>query len=159
MKSSKSSLFLMELIISILFFSIASAVCIQLFAKAHLLDLKTNRQNQTVIWTQNLASLWQTSGGELSDVYKRLQEDNQASDASILLTNTGNTLRLFFDNDFSLTDASSDSYYTIELCSLGYDDETKLYSAELSFYHESEVFYHLTLSFHPAIERGTVSNE
>ena len=32
---SGSSLFLMELILAILFFSVASAVCVQLFARAH----------------------------------------------------------------------------------------------------------------------------
>lgn len=38
LRSSRSSLFLMELIIVILFFSIGSAVCIQGFVKAHLLS-------------------------------------------------------------------------------------------------------------------------
>ena len=36
--SHKSSLFLLELIMAILFFSIASAVCVQLFVKSHLLS-------------------------------------------------------------------------------------------------------------------------
>lgn len=36
--SHKSGLFLLELIIAILFFSIASAVCIQIFVKAHTLS-------------------------------------------------------------------------------------------------------------------------
>ena len=66
MNASKSGSFLMELILSILFFSVASAVCIQLFAKAHLLDQKTGYQNQAVIWAENLASLWQAEKGDLS---------------------------------------------------------------------------------------------
>lgn len=44
MKKSRSSLFLIELTISILFFALASAACIQLFVKAHLLDTKRRRQ-------------------------------------------------------------------------------------------------------------------
>ncbi len=36
--SSKSGLFLMEMMISILFFSIAAGVCVQVFAKAHLIS-------------------------------------------------------------------------------------------------------------------------
>lgn len=36
--SHKSSLFLLELIMAILFFSIASAICVQLFVKSHLLS-------------------------------------------------------------------------------------------------------------------------
>lgn len=36
--ASRSGLFLLELIISILFFSMASAVCIRLFVQAHVMD-------------------------------------------------------------------------------------------------------------------------
>lgn len=68
MKSSKSSLFLMELIISILFFSLASAVCIQLFVKAHVLDKHTDEQNHAIVWSQNLAALWQANNGDLNTV-------------------------------------------------------------------------------------------
>ena len=58
MKSSKTSLFLMELIIAILFFSISSAVCIQLFVKAHLLDLKTQEENLSLMTCQNFNELY-----------------------------------------------------------------------------------------------------
>ena len=33
-----SSLFLLELILAVLFFSVASALCIQIFTKAHLMS-------------------------------------------------------------------------------------------------------------------------
>lgn len=39
--SSRSGLFLLELIISILFFSMASAVCIRLFVQAHVIIVTT----------------------------------------------------------------------------------------------------------------------
>ena len=48
-KNSSSSLFLMELIIAILFFSLASTVCIQLFVKAHLLTEKSVNINQSIL--------------------------------------------------------------------------------------------------------------
>ena len=43
------------MIIAILFFSLASAVCIQLFARSHLLSTQTVNQNHAVIQAQNLA--------------------------------------------------------------------------------------------------------
>lgn len=52
---SKSGLFLIELIIVILFFSLASTVCIQLFVKAHLLGKQTEELNRGVSISQNLA--------------------------------------------------------------------------------------------------------
>ncbi|SHK45070.1 type IV pilus modification PilV family protein [Hespellia stercorisuis] len=51
-RAKSSNLFLLELIIAILFFSIASAVCVQLFVKSHLLSVETSQLNQAV----NLAS-------------------------------------------------------------------------------------------------------
>lgn len=159
MKSSKSSLFLMELIISILFFALASAVCIQLFVKAHLLDQKTNRQNQTVIWTQNLSSLWKACEGDLLALSDRLQEDFQTEDPAIYLTNPGTSLFLYFDSDFELTGDAATILYRIELCDLGFDDATGLLSAELRFYQEEELFYQITLKRHPALERGSILYE
>lgn len=43
-----SGLFLMELILAILFFSIASAVCVQIFVKSHLLSIESRALNQAV---------------------------------------------------------------------------------------------------------------
>lgn len=50
-----SSLFLMELILAILVFSMASTVCIQLFVKAHVVTQKSIALNQSVIHCQNMA--------------------------------------------------------------------------------------------------------
>lgn len=49
---SKSSLLLTEMIISILFFSIAAACCIQIFVQAHFVSEKSESLN----YAQNLAS-------------------------------------------------------------------------------------------------------
>ncbi len=58
MKSSKSSLFLIELIIAILFFAMASAVCIQLFVKSHLLGQTTTDENHALLVCQNLSEIY-----------------------------------------------------------------------------------------------------
>lgn len=58
MKTSKSSLFLMELIIAILFFAMASAVCIQLFVKSHLLGNTTAEENHALLLCQNLSEIY-----------------------------------------------------------------------------------------------------
>ena len=46
---SGSSLFLMELILAILFFSVASAVCVQLFARAHTASEQSAALNRAVL--------------------------------------------------------------------------------------------------------------
>lgn len=149
----------MELIISILFFSLASAVCIQLFAKSHLLDQKTKRQNQTVIWAENLASLWQSSEGNLYTVYTRLQSDYDVDNASVYLTNPGTSILLYLDKDFNLTGISADITYIITLQDYGYDASTQLFSSAIDFSQNGESFYNLELKYHPATERGTATHE
>lgn len=52
------------MIIAILFFSLASAVCIQLFAKSHLLSTQTVNQNHAVIQAQNLAESYLALEGD-----------------------------------------------------------------------------------------------
>ena len=51
----KTSLFLIEMLISIFVFSIASAVCIQLFVKSHLLSQESIDLQQATLQAQNLA--------------------------------------------------------------------------------------------------------
>lgn len=55
MKHSKTSLFLMELIIALLFFSLASTVCIRLFVNARSLSSQTVDTNHAVNYAQNMA--------------------------------------------------------------------------------------------------------
>lgn len=49
---SKSSLFLTEMILSILIFSVAAAICVQIFVKAHVLSQK----NEDINCAQNAAA-------------------------------------------------------------------------------------------------------
>ena len=58
MNSSKSSLFLMELILSILFFSLASAVCVQLFVKSHLISRQSTDLTNSVNLAQDVAEIY-----------------------------------------------------------------------------------------------------
>lgn len=154
MRTSKSSLFLMELIISILFFSIASAVCIQLFVKAHLLNIRTQEQNQTVVWSQNLAELWRAYEGDSLLIYNRLCADYSCEDSSIYLTNVlPYALYLYFNEDWELSDR--DITYQVLLAGSAYDDSSRLITSEIRVFKGEELLYSLPLSHHIA-EGGTV---
>lgn len=66
--NSKTSLFLMELIIAIAFFALASAVCVRLFVSAHLLAEKNTNLNNSVLWCQNLAESFYGCKGNIKDI-------------------------------------------------------------------------------------------
>ena len=63
--NSKTSLFLMELIIVILFFSRASVVCVQLFVNAFSTNGTTKEESQSVVVIQNIAEGIYGCGGDL----------------------------------------------------------------------------------------------
>lgn len=67
-KSSKSGLFLMELILSILFFSLSSAVCVQLFVKSHLISQQSVDLNSAVEWCQNIAEAFYGTNGNIDEM-------------------------------------------------------------------------------------------
>ncbi len=161
MKSSHSSLFLMELIISILFFSLAGAACIQLFVKAHVLGQNTREQNQAVIWSQNLSGLWlacddnASSQERISFLYRQLTQDNGGYDGSVQMEtdDDGVCLTLFFDKDWQPC-ADRDTAYRIVFSDYGYDAGSRLLHAEITCIKEEAPFYSLPLVHHPAAERG-----
>lgn len=53
--SSKSGLFLMELILGIMFFSVAAAICVKLFVSSHQLSEKSIYLNYAVTFSQSIA--------------------------------------------------------------------------------------------------------
>lgn len=149
MKHSRSSLFLMELLISILFFSLASAVCIQLFAKSHTLGQDTVNQNNAIVQAQNLAESWLATGGDLQDT-RRLLEN------CIFLENE-NRILLVFDKDWTpLTGMSSpDICYTAELsCDGSVDVEGLLHAVVKVSEVQGDTIYSLKLDHHIPERRG-----
>lgn len=85
--SSRSGLFLLELIISILFFSMASAVCIRLFVQAHIMDRDNRNLTQSVKLCENIAEIYTASDGDLDtlrDLYPYLQRDYRSIQICLL---------------------------------------------------------------------------
>ena len=61
----RSSLFLLELILVIFFFSLASAVCIQLFVKAHVIGQDTEDLNHAIPLAESAAEAFHSVEGDL----------------------------------------------------------------------------------------------
>ncbi len=100
-RNSGTSLFLMELMVAILFFSVASAVCMQLFARAHLIDLKTRNMNRAI-------SVAQTQIEEI-----RGREEVPA------LPVTGNTI--YYDSDWNVV-MDENAPFVCKVTCLTHDD-------------------------------------
>lgn len=105
MRHSRSSLFLMEMILAILFFSLASAVCIQLFAKSHTLSKLTINQNHALIQTQNLAEGFLAAEGDLEEISSLfpLSDFDEKS----------NSITLYFDDNWSPVETENAAFQAV----------------------------------------------
>ncbi len=126
---SKSGLFLIELIVSILFFSLCSVVCIELFLSAHNIAQESIKRNSAVAAAQTAAEIYREGGLPLL-IEKTSAEETECAffcdfDSSGAFTPDG-------DYHATFTESSKDGLYTlsIEL----FDSETPLYNLEATFY-------------------------
>lgn len=99
---SRTSLVLMELIITILLFSISSAVCVDLFVQAHIITNKTEELNHAVEKTQSIAEVFRISDGTINSILPLF--DNAVTD--------GNSyIQIYYDSAFTATTVQTNAAY------------------------------------------------
>ena len=104
--AKRSSLFLLELIIAILFFSLTSAVCVQIFVRAHLISRQTQELNTALEKVSGFSEVF-LAGDSFSAL---LPED-----ASVSENADGSAEYLvFYDKNWQLC-SSSDATYEIQI--------------------------------------------
>lgn len=100
---SKAPLVMMEQIIMVLVFAIASVVCLQIFVLSEKLSEKTELENLAVLQAQNAAEQLKALGPE-----------------QFLLTWEAKSMkdgwRIFLDTDWKKTDNAEQTVYYLELC-------------------------------------------
>lgn len=99
-RARSSSLFLMELILAILFFSVASAVCVQFFVKSHLLSKQSHDMNYAINECSNVAEILNAADGTAkSEMLLKKMYPEGYSDMAI-----------YYDKDFLPCDPDSAAY-------------------------------------------------
>lgn len=123
---SKTSLVLMELIVTILFFSIASAVCVQLFVRSHLLTKDTKELNNAVGICQSIAEVMNGTDGSLYEIKPYFPS----------ATGDDNYFVVYYDEDFNPTlDIDKYAYFAdVTVTPVG-----KLYTMDIYFKKHSDM--------------------
>lgn len=147
-RNSKSSLFLIELIIVILFFSIAGAVCIQLFVKSYLLGKETEGLNICVKHSQNFAEVFNGMGGNSEEFAYFFEET--------LITNNDSSYSVYITEDDTFTTDMSLAAYRGDLL---FSTENNMITLDISFYQlkDNEELY--SISVDKYLGRGGAQNE
>ncbi len=139
---SKASLFLMELMLNILFFSVLVTICLQLFFKAHNLSESTTILHRAVTTSSSIAEIYQNNyyGKEsILHIYPDAIELNQ-------------NIIIYFDDEFVSCPKEEGSYRA--KITIG-DDALRTAVIEFSKVDNDEIIYSLTVS---AYEPQTLSS-
>ena len=112
MKNSKISLFLMELIVVIFFFSLTAAVCLQVFVKAHVIGENTTNLNNAVLYAENTGELFYEYKEEFMS-HTDLITDNVADNLSVELIPSSDDNFLYLTYNCYVK-GKNDPIYTID---------------------------------------------
>lgn len=104
----KTGLFLMELIIAILFFSLAAAICIQLFVKSHTISERSIALNHSILLAQNTAEIFYATDGDLTEMASLLGSGESSGTADAADSDSTSTLTLFYTDEFDLFNSDSE---------------------------------------------------
>lgn len=100
----RSSLFLMELIIAILFFSLASTVCVRFFIKSHSLEENSRNLNHAV-----------TAATSVAEIFRSQERPFLCLSAEFPLGEaTEKSYQFYYDKSWALC-SSEDASYTVLL--------------------------------------------
>lgn len=122
-KSRATSLFLMELMISICFLSLTGAFCVRMFVLAHNISVHSYEQTQAVLQADSIEAAFRASGGDPGETADALAVLYQGGELAKI--RSGKTLIVYFDRKFrpAATD-SADKTYTAELSFTGQEGDT-----------------------------------
>lgn len=141
MRNSSTSLFLMELMISILFFAISGAVCIQLFVKAHTINELSQDKSKAVLIAQDICEYFHHSDGdkqEMLSYYSAYENTDEDNTYLLFFSQSGNPCS--GENTYfiaKLTFKQELSYHILSLEIKNANDQTILYSTQLRKYVQS----------------------
>lgn len=167
----RSSLFLIELMISIFFFAIASSVCIQLFAKAKLITDETSARNQALLQAQSAASVFYAGGGTLRLLPEAFPEATaisasasvtaeNAEDPSALSGETLESYEILFNKSWTPCAPTEDAAWRMTV-SVSAAPEEELSTADISVFgmEKGDTVYQLQVQYHGPQSAGPSPSE
>ena len=133
---SKTSLFLMELTIIILFFSICSAICMQIFATAQMQAKKSNSLTGSILACQSVAEIYKAENGDFEKIISILADTKNGSSAFFSYNpNSNNILSIYYDSNWETTSDIKDTPYYIAVQKIS-ETEVNI----VAFDYEEEIF-------------------
>lgn len=137
--TSKSGLFLLELVLGILFFSLASAVCVSLFVNARLTSTRSRDLTEAVLQAQTAAESYRSVDGDMERLCQLLDAQQQED-----------TLYLFYDKDWQPAADPSLARYVLSIHS---EDHGRLDTAQILVTKGEEELFSLSLKQYQTVHQ------
>lgn len=144
MNKSKTSLFLMEMILSVLIFSISVAICVKVFMKAYNISYSTKELNMAVTRCTSAAELFYGFSGDLSQIQMEMDADHSG------ISDKG-SLTLFYNGKYDKCSEKDAEYYMLLVNHK--DEDILTCDITMCKYNNDEVIYSLSLDMYTG---GTV---
>lgn len=141
----RSSLFLMELIIAILFFSLAATVCVRFFVKSYTLEQESQKLNHAVNAATSVAEIFRNQEQPFSLLAEEYPYGEQAE----------NAYYIYYDINWSLC-TSSNAVYSVLLQTA--ETDTFLIG-DITVTDNDNTIYHLTIKKYIEKEVPFIENE
>lgn len=138
--SSKSSLFLIELIIAILFFAIGSAICVRGFVKAHSLSVDAQDLSFASAQVSSAASVLKYTDGSFEEFCRYFPDAAQDKDGFLV----------FYDSDREAC-KEENAFYTLHAET--YIKSDMVYADLYMENNSKESIYKLNIHFVPSADR------
>ena len=127
-KSSKTKLFLIELIVVIFFFAVSSVVCVNLFASARMMSLSSTETTNAMLRAQAAAEIFRGSGNP------------RTSGAFGTASANANGYTVYYDASWSgITDAAEAAYQM----NVAFSEEARLIKASITVQKGSAELFHI----------------
>lgn len=141
-RAQSSSLFLLELILAILFFSLASAVCVQFFVKSHLLSRDARNLNYAVNECSGIAEIVNASNGtaDALDLIQQVYENAETESVN------GSSICIYYNDKFTPCGPANSAYKLLTALT----EEDKMLTAYISMEQDDleAPIYQLTVKHH-----------
>lgn len=102
--SSKSTLFLMELVVVIFFFSICAAICVNVFGSAQMMAKDSYNLSNAVMAARSAASCYKAADGDLAQTAALLDG-----------VQDGTRCAIYYDGQWQQADAPAQNGFTVQI--------------------------------------------
>ena len=138
---TKSSMFLMEILINILLFSLLCVCSLQFFMKAFTLTENTTTLHHAVTACNNVASIYETGSGKLDILWETYP----------YALHVDGHIMIYFDENYEECSREESIYYIfIEEC------DTNIPSINISFQSETTAYYQIQAFYYQPLTPTTI---